>query len=148
MSDTNNQTNAELHVQKPVPSQQQLDVLDQLLKPEVQESLTVLVEQLPKLTELVTILTKSYDFAKSVSTDEVLKNDTVGAISEIVEPIKTSVKSIAQTAIEAKDLAEENNGEVIGLFGLLRMLKDPQAQKLFRFLSAFLQVSEQRSKQR
>ncbi|SIS05381.1 hypothetical protein SAMN05878482_1111, partial [Peribacillus simplex] len=61
--------------------QKQLDVLDQLLKPEVQESLNTLVEQLPQLTELVNILTKSYDFAQSVATDDVLKNDTVSAIS-------------------------------------------------------------------
>src|SRR4051812_33280403 len=60
-------------------SQKQLDVLDQLLNPEVQESLNTLVEQLPKLTELVNILTKSYDFAQSVATDDVLKNDTVSA---------------------------------------------------------------------
>ncbi|QQZ08829.1 DUF1641 domain-containing protein [Heyndrickxia vini] len=140
MSETNNQPNAEL-------SQRQLDVLDQLLKPEVQESLTVLVEQLPKLAELVTILTKSYDFAKSVATDEVLKNDTVGAITEIVDPIKTGVKNIAQKAIEAKDIADDST-EVIGLFGMLKLLKDPQAQKLFRFLNAFLQVSEQRENQR
>ncbi|SNT42740.1 hypothetical protein SAMN05444672_12282, partial [Bacillus sp. OK838] len=63
-------------------NQEQLDILDQLLKPEVQESLNTLVEQLPKLTELVNILTKSYDFAQSVATDDVLKNDTVSAISE------------------------------------------------------------------
>ncbi|MBT2646934.1 DUF1641 domain-containing protein, partial [Bacillus sp. ISL-34] len=37
-------------------NQEQLDILDQLLKPEVQESLNTLVEQLPKLTELVNIL--------------------------------------------------------------------------------------------
>ncbi|MFF2858230.1 DUF1641 domain-containing protein, partial [Peribacillus sp. NPDC058002] len=48
-------------------NQEQLDILDQLLKPEVQESLNTLVEQLPKLTELVNILTKSYDFAQSVA---------------------------------------------------------------------------------
>ncbi|MDP1421081.1 DUF1641 domain-containing protein, partial [Peribacillus simplex] len=53
-------------------NQEQLDILDQLLKPEVQESLNTLVEQLPKLTELVNILTKSYDFAQSVATDDVL----------------------------------------------------------------------------
>ncbi|TWE08658.1 uncharacterized protein YjgD (DUF1641 family) [Neobacillus bataviensis] len=123
---------------------EQLDVLDQLLKPEVQESLTALVEQLPKLTELVNILTKSYDFAQSVATDEVLKNDTIGAITEIVEPIKDTVKNVAATAIEAKDRAEESN-EVIGLFGLLKMIKDPQAQKLFRFINAYLEVSAERS---
>lgn len=125
-------------------SQEKLDVLDQLLKPEVQESLTTLVEQLPKLTELVNILTKSYDFAQSVATDEVLKNDTVGAITEIAEPVVGSVKNLAATAIEAKDRADLNN-EAIGLFGILRMLKDPQAQKLFRFANAFLQISAERN---
>src|SRR3954454_2895049 len=123
---------------------EQLDVLDQLLKPEVQESLTTLVEQLPKLTELVNILTKSYDFAQSVATDDVLKNDTIGAVTEIVEPIKDTVKNVAATIIEAKDRAEESN-EVIGLFGLLKMIKDPQAQKLFRFMNAYLEVSSERS---
>ncbi|MBD8589982.1 DUF1641 domain-containing protein [Peribacillus simplex] len=127
--------------------QKQLDVLDQLLKPEVQESLNTLVEQLPKLTELVNILTKSYDFAQSVATDDVLKNDTVSAISEIAKPVVHSVKGLAANAIEAKDRAEANN-DVIGLFGLLRMMKDPEAQKLFRFAQAFLEVSAERKNQK
>lgn len=42
------------------------DLLDQLLKPEVQESLTTLVEQLPKLTEGVNLLTKTYDLAQNL----------------------------------------------------------------------------------
>ncbi len=123
---------------------EQNDVLDQLLKPEVQESLSTLVDQLPKLNEIVNLLTKSYDFAQAVATDDVLKSDTVGAITEMVEPVKDSVKNIAQTVIEAKDRAESSN-EVIGLFGLLRMMKDPQAQKLFRFINSFLEVSAERS---
>lgn len=128
-------------------SQEQLDVLDQLLKPEVQESLTVLVEHLPKLTELTTILTKTYDFAQSVATDDVLKNDTVSAVTELAEPVTHTVKNLAATAIEAKDRADESN-EVIGLFGLMKMLKDPQTQKLFRFANAFLQVSNERANQK
>ncbi|WNS76916.1 DUF1641 domain-containing protein [Bacillus sp. DTU_2020_1000418_1_SI_GHA_SEK_038] len=128
-------------------NQDKLDVLDQLLKPEVQESLTTLVEQLPKLTELVNILNKSYDFAQSVTTDEVLKNDMIGAITEMAGPIKDSVKNIAATAIEAKDRAEESH-EVIGLFGVLKMLKDPQAQKLFRFVNAYLQITSEKEAQK
>jgi uncharacterized protein YjgD (DUF1641 family) len=128
-------------------NQEQLDILDQLLKPEVQDSLNTLVEQLPKLTELVNILTKSYDFAQSVATDDVLKNDTVSAISEIATPVVHSVKGLAANAIEAKDRAEANN-DVIGLFGLLRMMKDPEAQKLFRFAQAFLEVSAERKNQK
>ncbi|MDM5157177.1 DUF1641 domain-containing protein [Bacillus sp. DX1.1] len=143
MSETITQTKPEQESLQLSASQGQLDVLDQLLKPEVQESLTALVEQLPKLTELVNVLTKSYDFAQAVATDEVLKNDTVGAIQEIVEPVKDTVKTIAATAIEAKDRAEVST-DVIGLFGLLKMLKDPQAQKLFRFVNAYLQITAER----
>ncbi|MBE7119628.1 DUF1641 domain-containing protein [Bacillus cereus] len=144
MPETMTQTKPEQETVQISASQGQLDVLDQLLKPEVQESLTTLVEQLPKLTELVNILTKSYDFAQTVATDEVLKNDTVSAIQELVEPVKDTVKSMAATAIEAKDRADESN-EVIGLFGLLKLLKDPQAQKMFRFVNAYLQISGERN---
>lgn len=144
MPETMTQTKPEQETVQISASQGQLDVLDQLLKPEVQESLTTLVEQLPKLTELVNILTKSYDFAQTVATDEVLKSDTVGAITELVEPVKDTVKSMAATAIKAKDRADESN-EVIGLFGLLKLLKDPQAQKMFRFVNAYLQISAERN---
>lgn len=140
MSETNNNAQSE----KLSVSQEQLDVLDQLLKPEVQESLTTLVEQLPKLAELTTLLTKSYDFAQSIATDEILKNDTVGAITEIAGPVVGSAKSLAATAVEAKDRSESTQ-EVIGLFGLLKMIKDPQVQQVFRFVNAFLQVNAERN---
>lgn len=122
------------------------DLLDQLLKPEVQESLTTLVEQLPKLTEVVTLLTKTYDLAQLVATDDVLKSDTVSALKEMSEPVIGSVKSIAATAIEAKDRADATN-ETIGLFGLLKLLKDPEAQKLFRFANAYLEIQSERKTQ-
>ncbi|KOY84171.1 DUF1641 domain-containing protein [Lysinibacillus macroides] len=139
MSETNNQAQTE----QVTVSKEQLDVLDQLLKPEVQESLTTLVEQLPKLTEMMTLVTKSYEFAQAVATDEVLKNDTVGAVTEIAGPVVGSAKNLAATAIEAKDRASESQ-EVIGLFGLMKMLKDPQVQNIFRFVNAFLQVNAER----
>lgn len=128
-------------------TQEKLDILDQLLNPEVQESLTALVEQLPKLTELVTVMTKSYDFVQAISTDEVLKSDTVGAISEIAGPVVGSLKNVAATTLEAKERAE-NSTESIGLFGLMKMMKDPQAQKMFRFMNAFLQVNAENNKQK
>ena len=86
-------------------SQSQRDLIDQLLKPEVQESLTTLVEQLPKLTELVNILTKSYDFAQSVATDEVLKNDTVGAITEIARACKRYSKRASLQLLSKQKIA-------------------------------------------
>ena len=122
------------------------ELLEQLLKPEVQESLTVLVEELPKLTELVSILSKSYDTVNALANDEVFKSDTAGAISEMMGPVTSSVKNVAATAIEAKDEAEKSQ-EVIGIFGLLKMLKDPQAQKLFRFVNAYLKVAAEKNNQ-
>lgn len=119
------------------------DLLDQLLKPEVQESLTILVEQLPKLAEVVNLLTKTYDVAQLVMSDDVLKNDTVISIKEIAEPVVGSVKTLAATAIEAKDRVNATN-ETIGIFGILKLLKDPEAQKLLRFVNAFLQVKAER----
>lgn len=130
------------NMEKTLP-QGERDLLDQLLKPEVQQSLTVLVEQLPKLTELITELTKNLEVVKSLVTDEVLKEDTVGAIKEVAEPVIHSAKHLAANVIEAKDRVEESQ-EVIGIFGLLKLLKDPQAQKMLRFLNAFLKVAAEK----
>ena len=140
---TSEQTEQQL--QNSSANQGQTELLNQLLQPEVQTSLTALIEQLPKLNEIVNALTRTYDLTKSLATDEVLKSDTVGAIKELVEPVKGTVQNIAATAIEAKDRAEESN-EVIGLFGLLKMLKDPQAQKLFRFMRAYLEISSEKNR--
>jgi uncharacterized protein YjgD (DUF1641 family) len=145
MSETITQTTPEQEA--PKTSLTKEDVLDQLLKPEVQESLTTLIEQLPQLTQLVGVLTKSMDFVQSVASDEVLKNDTVGAIKEIAEPVVGSVKNMAATVIEAKDRANESS-ETISVFGMMKMIKDPQVQKLLRFMNAYLQVSGERSQQK
>jgi uncharacterized protein YjgD (DUF1641 family) len=149
MAETSDQKTP-LEGQQPEANQEapkaQKDLLDQLLNPEVQESLTVLVESLPKMAELITMLNKVYDFVQSVATDKVLVNDFKGSFQEFLDPVTEKAKGVAATAIEAKDRAEESN-ETIGLFGLLRMLKDPQAQKLFRFLQSYMALAEERSKQ-
>lgn len=140
--------------QQVVPSTQELnasqpastgkpDVLDQLMKPEVQESLTVLVENLPKLAEMVTLLTKAYDLVQNLATDRVLIEDLKGGMEEFVKPIQEKAKDYASAAIEANDRAQADSA-TIGLFGLLRMLKDPQVQKTFRFAQAFLDVMAER----
>lgn len=115
------------------------DVLEQLLKPEVQESITALVEQLPKLSEMVTQLTALYETVHSLLSDELLKSETAQATRDILGPVVDSVKAVTRNAMEAKERAEESE-EVIGVFGLLKLLKDPQTQKLLRFLNAYLEV--------
>ncbi|NQX58307.1 DUF1641 domain-containing protein [Paenibacillus qinlingensis] len=121
-----------------------LDVLDQLLKPEVQESLSLLVDNLPKLAEMVTMLTKAYDFAQNVATDKVLINDFAQGIGEFVKPVQEKAKNIASAAIEAGERSQADVSTTIGLFGMLKMLKDPEVQKTLRFAQAFLNVLAER----
>ncbi|HFL3236852.1 TPA: DUF1641 domain-containing protein, partial [Clostridioides difficile] len=132
-------TQQEVPVTEGADQQQSLDVLDQLMKPEVQESLTVLVENLPKLAEMVTVMTKAYDFAQSIATDKVLISDTMSAMGEFAKPVVNTAKGVASAAIEAGDRAQVDQSTV-GLFGMLKMLKDPNVQKSLRFAQAFLSV--------
>lgn len=129
-------------------SRESIDVLDQLMKPEVQQSLTILVENLPKLAELVTILTKTYDVVQNVVTDQVLIDDIKGGMEEFVKPISDTAKGIASAAIEANDRVATAQTSSIGLFGILRMLKDPQVQKMLQVSQAFLDVMAERREQK
>ncbi|MFI2858641.1 DUF1641 domain-containing protein [Paenibacillus sp. JSM ZJ436] len=124
------------------------DVFDQLLKPEIQESLTVLVEQLPKLAEMLTFMTKAYDFGKSVATDPVLAEDTMASLSGFTKPVTDAMKNTASAAIEAGDRVRlQGDSNSISVFGLMKMLKDPQVQKGLRFAQAYLDVLNEREGQ-
>lgn len=123
----------------------QQDVLDQLMKPEVQQSLNVLVENLPKLAEMTTVLTKAYDLVQTVANDPVLMSDLKGGMEEFVKPLQDKAKGIAQAAIEANERSQDETSTV-GLFAMLKMLKDPQVQKTLRFTQAFLEVMAERQR--
>lgn len=123
------------------------DVLDQLMKPEVQASLNTLIEQLPKLTEMMTMMTKTYDLVQTVANDRILLDDMKGGIMEVLNPVKEQVKYFASAAIEAGDRAKSDTSTV-GLFDLVKMLKDPQVQKMFKFAQAFMNVLSEREQQR
>lgn len=123
--------------------QAQNDVLDQLMKPEVQESLTVLVENLPKLAEMVTAMTTAYDFAQGLAKDQVFVNDMKVAFGEFTTPVVEKAKGVASAAIEAGDRAQAEQSSV-GLFGMFKMLKDPNVQHTLRFAQAFLNILNER----
>mgnify|MGYP001333700145 CR=1 FL=1 len=126
----------------------QPDVLDQLMKPEVQQSLNVLVENLPKLAEMTTVLTKAYDLVQTVANDRVLINDLKSGVEEFVKPLSDKAKGIAQAAIEANERTQAETASTVGLFAILKMLKDPQVQKTLRFAQAFLEVIGERQQQK
>ncbi len=123
------------------------DVLDQLMKPEVQASLNTLIEQLPKLTEMMTMLTKTYDLVQTVANDRILLDDMKGGLMEVLNPVKEQVKYYASAAIEAGDRAKSDTS-TFGLFDLVKMMKDPQVQKMLRFTQAFMNVISERDQQR
>lgn len=142
MSQTSNQQEATISEQ-----QQKADLLDQLLKPEVQESLTVLVDNLPKLTEMVTFLTKAYDVTQSLVSDPVFVEDVKAGMGGVIGPVVGKAKGLASAAIEAGDRAQVDTTPV-GLFGLLKMIKDPNVQQTLRFGQAYLNIlSERQNKQ-
>lgn len=123
------------------------DILNQLTKPEVQEALTALVDNLPKLAEMTTLLTKVYDLAHTAAGDRVLVQDTLGSIREVVKPMGEKAKRFASAAIEARERAEQD-GASIGLFGMLGLLKDPELQRTLRFGQAYLAILNERRNER
>ena len=52
------------------------------------------MDNLPKLTEMLTVMTKAYDFGKSVATDPVLAEDTMASLSGFAKPITTAAKAL------------------------------------------------------
>ncbi|GGA32917.1 DUF1641 domain-containing protein [Paenibacillus physcomitrellae] len=121
------------------------DLVDQLLKPEVQQSLTTLVDNLPKLTEMVNTLTQAYDVMQSLATDKVFVEDIKAGFTGVVGPVVGMAKNAAATAIEANDRAKKDNSTV-SVFGLLKMLKDPNIQKALKFAQAYLDVTNEKKK--
>ncbi|RED55974.1 DUF1641 domain-containing protein [Cohnella lupini] len=119
------------------------DLLNQLSKPEVQEALSLLITQLPKLAEISAQITKTYDLAQKVLSDRVLIADTAKSIKELAIPIEKKAKEFASAAIEANDRAEQSN-ETIGLFGMLKLLKNPELQRMLRFGQAYLDIMGER----
>jgi len=134
-------------VEQPAAKVAQNDVLDQLMKPEVQASLNTLIEQLPKLSEMMTMMTKTYDVVQTVANDHILIDDIKGGMMEVLNPVKDKAKYYASAAIEACDRAKTDTSTV-GLFDLLRLMKDPQVQKMFRIAQAFMNVLSEREQQR
>lgn len=122
----------------------QADAFELLLKPENQDALRTIVEELPKLATAMRLFGKLYDAAEEVLSD----GATVGAIEEILrdkaQPAWNKYKSVTDAAREAKDRAKNDNTHY-GVFGILKLLKDPTLQKNLRFVQAFLEIQGEHS---
>lgn len=122
-------------------------VLKLLENPETLQALATIVQHLPQLAEMTTKLSEAYGTVKSLATDPVFIADMKGGFEEVVLPVTDRVKGLASAVIEANDMAKESDTP-IGIFGVMKMLKDPQAQKLLHFIQAFMTVLNKQEKTR
>lgn len=118
-------------------------LLAQLAKPEVQQSLTMLIDHLPRWMELADKLTETCETIRALASDPVFVADVKGGFNEMVVPAAGKAKDFTSALMEASERAQAET-DTIGLFGVLRMMNDPQAQKLFRFIRAFMAVTNER----
>ncbi|MCL6487375.1 MAG: DUF1641 domain-containing protein [Alicyclobacillus mali] len=127
---------------QPVTAYQE-DAFELLLKPENQEALRVIVEQLPKLASVLRLFGKLYDAAEEILSD----GATLGAVEELVKektsPVMAKYRALTDAYREAKVRAEHDRTQ-FSVFGVLRLLKDPVVQENLRLISAFLAVQSER----
>jgi uncharacterized protein YjgD (DUF1641 family) len=117
----------------------QNDVFDALLDPEVQQSLQVLVQQLPKLTEITTLLVKAYDVSSEALKDGETLEGVTRLVHDSVQPLQEKFKD-GKAAVEEAKLRADKDSTHISVFTLLKLLKDPLIQKNLRFVFALLNV--------
>lgn len=125
-----------------MPIEQPHIALDDLLKkPEIQASLVTLVEGLPQMAMLVRALSKACEVSKEALQD----GEMLGAIDEALRgAMEGPVASITEVWQEAKQRAAANCHQTIGLFGMLRLLKDPMVQRNLHLVQALLSVMAER----
>lgn len=122
------------------------DAIELLLEPENQEALRAIVEQLPKVASAMRLFGKAYDVIEEILTD----GATLGAIEEMVRaktgPVLSKTSGV-MTAVKEAQVRAESDSSTIGVFGLMRLLKEPSVQKNLRFVQNFLTIlSEQNNR--
>lgn len=106
------------------------DILDLVVQPEIKEFLVTTIQMIPKITNVMKITSKMYDFA-----GELMENGEILGQEKIEDGI-----SLVE---EAQERAESDTSKV-GMIGLYRMLKDPTVQKNLRFMKALLAAIAER----
>ncbi|QQE80087.1 DUF1641 domain-containing protein [Alicyclobacillus sp. SO9] len=121
-----------------------LDVTELLLQPEVQHAVTELIQQLPKLAPLISLLGTGVEVATEALSDAEMMGGLETMVREKAKPLQTTVKNASEAIREAKSRAEKDN-TYIGIFGVLRLLKDPNVQYALRFVQGMSDVVSERN---
>ncbi|MFT9846555.1 DUF1641 domain-containing protein [Aneurinibacillus sp. REN35] len=103
------------------------------------EALTVLIESLPRLAKMVTLLDKVATTVEPLVTDKNSLAYLFDTAKVVTSPVTDRVEEGVSIVKEAQARAEQNR-ETISIFGLMKMLKDPAVQKGLKFTQAFLDI--------
>jgi uncharacterized protein YjgD (DUF1641 family) len=120
------------------------DLTELLLQPEVQQAVTELIQQLPKLAPLVSLLGTGVEVATQALSDAEMMGGLESMVREKAEPLQTTVQNAAEAIREAKSRAEKDS-TYIGIFGVLRLLKDENVQYALRFVQGMSDVVSERN---
>lgn len=141
-----------------------VDVSDVLLDPQVQVSLNTILEKLPQLAQVMTALTKDEETLESLTNviaqlprlskilylvgrvyqaaeDVVNDGDTLDGAAKMLQQYTQPVFAMAGKSFHAYQAAKEraeHDTTTYSVFSLLKLLKDPNVQKLIRLGTAFL----------
>jgi uncharacterized protein YjgD (DUF1641 family) len=102
-------------------------------------ALLTLLDKLPKLVRYVTLLETGADFVESILTDKESMKYLLDDAKEWVEPWESKVRQTLSHVEVARKRAESDNTPV-SVFSLMKLLKEPAAQRGVHFLKAFLEV--------
>jgi len=119
------------------------DISEVLLDEDVEQSLVTLLEQLPKLTSIISMASTAAGLLQEAVTDPELMDIAKDMTKEKLAPLQSRWLEAKEILRDTRLQAEQDTA-YIGVFGLLRILKDPQVQKSLRYIQAFLRTLEAR----
>ncbi len=120
-----------------------VDVTELLMRADVQKALIDVLEQLPKFAPLLVLAGKGVEAAREAISDPDLMGGLEEVVLEKVKPLQGKASDLTSMLQEAKQRAERSN-QYIGMFGLLRLLKDPTVQYALRYVQALVDVASER----
>ncbi|MBX6353765.1 MAG: DUF1641 domain-containing protein [Thermoflavifilum sp.] len=120
---------------------------DVLLEPQTQAALTALLKELPRLAGTLQVMSRLCQAAEDALTDPEFMGGVEDMLRVKLRPWRERAREWREAVEAAKDRAERST-ERIGVFGLLRLLRDPAVQRALRFAAALADELEQRRAER
>lgn len=122
------------------------DLPDVSITRDTLNAMMVLVDKLPKLVETITALEPMVEFVQAILSDRDSLQNLVKGAEDLIRPTQQRVQEGLSIMEEAKSRAATDRTQV-GIFSLLKLLKDPNVQYGIHFMQAVIAViGERKSK--